>query len=94
VRGVARGASPLPQTATDLNAAAKGMVVMKLRVPEGCEAISHLGRSLDIAEDNSIEMDDAEWSALLAHGFRPWADRKEAPDIERMTREELIVGGD
>jgi hypothetical protein len=67
------------------------MVVMKLRVPEGCGAISHLGRSLDIAEDNSIEVDDAEWAAFLAHGFRPWADWREAPDAERMTREELIA---
>ncbi len=64
---------------------------MKLRVPEGCEAISHSGRSLDIAEDNSIEVDDDEWSAFLAHGFRPWADLAEAPELERMTREELIV---
>jgi hypothetical protein len=67
------------------------MIVMKLRVPEGCGAISHLGRSLDIAEDNSIEVDDDEWSAFLAHGFRPWADWKEAPEVERMTREELIA---
>ncbi len=64
---------------------------MKLRVPEGCGAISHLGRSLDIAEDNSIEVDDDEWAAFLAHGFRPWVDGKEAPEVERMTREELIA---
>lgn len=63
---------------------------MKLRVPEGCRAISHLGRALEIAEDNSIEVDDDEWAAFLAHGFRPWADCREAPHAEQMTREELI----
>ena len=63
---------------------------MKLRVPEGCGAISHLGRTLEIAEDNSIEVDDDEWAAFLAHGFRPWVDCREAPGAEEMTRAELI----
>ena len=64
---------------------------MKLRVPEGCGAISHLGPSLEITEDNSIEVEDDQWATFMAHGFRPWADCRDAPDAERMTREELIA---
>ncbi len=64
---------------------------MKLRIPEGCGAVSHLGRGLDIAEDNSINVDEADWAILAAHGFRPWTEKKEAPEIAQMSREELIV---
>ena len=64
---------------------------MKLRIPEGCGAVSHLGRSLDIAEDNSIDVDEADWAVLAAHGFRPWTEKRETPEIGQMTREELIV---
>ena len=64
---------------------------MKLRVPHGCEAVSHLGRSLDIAEDNSIEVDDDEWAAFAAHGFRPWGEREETSEPAQMSREELIA---
>jgi hypothetical protein len=64
---------------------------MKLRVPEGCGAVSHLGRSLGIAEDNSINVEETDWAILAAHGFRPWTEKKEAPEIAQMSREELIV---
>ncbi len=64
---------------------------MKLRIPEGCGAVSHLGRILDFGEDNSIEVDDSDCVALAAHGFRPWIETQEAPDIALMNREELIL---
>jgi len=64
---------------------------VKLRIPEGCGAVSHLGRSLVIAEDNSIDVDEADWAALAAHGFRPWTEKRGTPEIAQMTREELIV---
>lgn len=64
---------------------------MKLRVPDDCGAISHLGRSIDIAEDQSIEVDDDEVGAFLAHGLRPWTDWRDAPEVGQMTREELIA---
>lgn len=63
---------------------------MKLRVPAGCGAISHLGRSLDISEDNSVEVNDDELSALLAHGFRRWEEVEEAPEAAVTSREALI----
>ncbi|VFU10249.1 conserved hypothetical protein [Methylocella tundrae] len=63
---------------------------MKLRVPAGCGAVSHLGRSLEIAEDNSIEVDDADWPALSAHGFRLW-EEEDLRELASMNREELIV---
>ncbi len=63
---------------------------MKLRIPDGCGAVSHLGQSLEIAEDQSIEVDDAAWPVLSAHGFRPWEDQPEA-EISEMTREQLVT---
>jgi hypothetical protein len=66
-------------------------IAMKLRVPEGCCAISHQGQTVEIGEDCSIEVDDAVWSVFSAHGFRPWADGQPAPEVADMTREELVV---
>lgn len=65
---------------------------MKLRVPAGCGAVSHMGRTLEIAEDQSVEVDEAGWAILSAHGFRPWEETREPGDIAAMSREELIVG--
>lgn len=64
---------------------------MKLRIPAGCGAVSHLGRSLEIADDNSIEVDDADWPVFSAHGFRPWAEAQDPLEVASMNREELIV---
>jgi hypothetical protein len=64
---------------------------MKLRVPEGCRAASHGGRAIEIAEDGSAEIDDGAWQVLISHGFIPWWDDQEAPNLAPMTRGELIT---
>ncbi len=64
---------------------------MKLRIPDGCGAVSHLGQNVSIAEDGSIEIDDDALPVLVSHGFRPWADDREPPDIAEMTREQLVA---
>lgn len=45
---------------------------MKLRVPNSCCAISHMGESLLIGEDGSIDMSEDDWPLLAPHGLRPW----------------------
>lgn len=63
---------------------------MKLRVPEGCGAVSHQGQVLEIADDGSVEVNDEAWALLATHGFRPWAEESN-PDLTTMTREELVT---
>lgn len=64
---------------------------MKLRSPKGCGAISHQGRILEISEDGSIDVDEDIWASLGAHGFKLWSDEA-PPEIDEMTRDELVMG--
>ncbi|WOJ88050.1 hypothetical protein RZS28_09285 [Methylocapsa polymorpha] len=64
---------------------------MKLRVPNGCGAVSHNGKLLEIAEDGSIHVDDDDWVFLSSHGFRPWKDEHAGLEIAAMTREGLVM---
>ncbi len=38
---------------------------MKLRVPEGCHAVSHAARAIEIAEDGSVEVEDDARNVLM-----------------------------
>lgn len=64
---------------------------MKLRVPDGCDAVSHQGQLLEVAEDGSIDVDDDDWVILSSHGFRPWSEEHAALEIAAMTREGLVM---
>ncbi len=47
---------------------------MKLKAPLGCQAASHRGRSIAIAEDGTIDADEESAAIFIAHGFRPAED--------------------
>lgn len=63
---------------------------MKLRVPAGCDAVSHRGRLLRIGADRSIEVDDADWVDLLTHGFSPWSALPTAADLSPQSPEDSV----
>jgi len=63
---------------------------MKLRVPEGCYAVSHAGQPIEIADDGSVEVEDSAQKVLVSHGFLPW-DEYETPRLAAMTREQLVT---
>jgi hypothetical protein len=64
---------------------------MKLRVPEGCLAVSHAGQSIKLAEDGSVEVEDGTEKVLILHGFTLWEDQRETPSLAAMTREQLVT---
>jgi len=64
---------------------------MKLRVPEGCHAVSHAARAIEIAEDGSVEVEDEARNVLISHGFIPWEDGQETPNLAPMTRDQLVT---
>jgi hypothetical protein len=64
---------------------------MKLRVPEGCHAVSHAARAIEIAEDGSVEVEDDARNVLISHGFIPWEDGQETPNLAPMTRDQLVT---
>ncbi|MGO8845402.1 MAG: hypothetical protein ACLQFI_08745 [Methylocella sp.] len=63
---------------------------MKLRVPEGCHAVSHAARAIEIAEDGSVEVEDEARNVLISHGFIPWEGGQETPNLAPMTRDQLV----
>jgi len=62
---------------------------MKLRVPEGCGAVSHQGRLLEINEDGSIDVDEEASMSLAAFGFTPWS-AEPSTDIPAKTDDERV----
>ena len=64
---------------------------MKLRVPEGCHAVSHAARAIEIAEEGSVEVEDEARNVLISHGFIPWEDGQETPNLAPMTRDQLVT---
>jgi hypothetical protein len=64
---------------------------MKLRVAEGCHAVSCEGKMLEIIDDGSVEVDDAAVETLVAHGLTAWKPEAVLADIATMTRDELIT---
>ncbi len=64
---------------------------MKLRVPEGCHAVSHAARAIEIAEDGSVEVEDDARNVLISHGFIPWEDGQETPNLALMTCDQLVT---
>jgi hypothetical protein len=65
---------------------------MKLRAPPWvCGPIVVKGREVDIAEDGSLVVPDAEASALAAHGFAPFED---APPPTMSLAAQALVAAD
>jgi hypothetical protein len=67
------------------------IIGMKLRVSEGCCAVSHAGQPIEIADDGSVEVKDDARNVLISHGFIPWEDERKTPNLPAMTREQLIT---
>jgi hypothetical protein len=78
---------------------------MKLRAPAGCTSVSHGGRTLTVAADGSLEVEDHVAAALAAHGFAPCGNETPsdiaevqgdrgtiaAPDIDSLKRPALFA---
>jgi hypothetical protein len=62
---------------------------MKLRVPEGCRAASYAGQAIEIAEDGSVEIEDDARKVLISHGFIPWEESQETPNLASKTIEPI-----
>ena len=68
----------------------KQNIRVKLRVPDGCRAITIDGVAVPIAADGSLETDGATAAALEAHGAEPWRDEPQAAEIATMPRDALV----
>jgi hypothetical protein len=64
---------------------------MKFIAPEGVEAFTLGGRSLVIAGDRSVEIDERHADQAGAHGFKKWNEAPKAIPIELMTHAQLVL---
>lgn len=60
---------------------------MKLRVPANCHEISHQGRSIEIAEDGSLEAEEGVLADLMSHGVTLWDGAEDEPKVITERRE-------
>ena len=61
---------------------------MKYRLPEGCAGISHDGSQLDVADDGTLDLDEAAALALAPHGLIAVRDREPRHDAETGRRDD------
>ncbi|WGJ15641.1 hypothetical protein QEV83_05085 [Methylocapsa sp. D3K7] len=48
---------------------------MKLRIPDGCRAVSFAGTAIEIGEDQSVNVEDEASETLVSHGFILWDEK-------------------